>query len=48
MRDATAEVIQQVVSGEVPVVNVEVQQTIENETDILLLIEERSPEPSIN
>jgi len=48
MRDATAEVIQQVVSGEVPVVNVEVQQTIENETNILLLIEERSPEPSIN
>lgn len=46
MRDATAEAIQQVVSGEVPVVNVEVQQAIENETDIPLFTEELSPEPS--
>ena len=46
MRDASAQAIQQVVSGEVPVVNVEVQWAIENETNILLLTKELSPEAS--
>ena len=46
MRDATAKTIQQVVSGEVPVVNVEGHQAIDNETDIPLLTEELSPEGS--
>ena len=45
MEDATAEVIQQVVSGEVPVVNVEVP-AIEKERDIPLFTDELGPEPT--
>ena len=44
MRDVSAQAIQQVVSGEGPVVNVVVQWAIKNETDILLLTKQLSPE----
>ena len=45
-RDATAKAIQQVNSGEVHVVNVDLHQAIDNETDILLLTQVLSPEGS--
>ena len=45
-RDATAKAIQQVNSGEVHVVNVELHQAIDNETDIPLLTQVLSPEGS--